>query len=45
MDGPFDPFSYAWLAPLADKLWAVTWAEEGKRPLLSGGIYAAAAVS
>lgn len=28
MDGPFDPFSYAWLAPLADTLWAVTWVEE-----------------
>lgn len=28
MDGPFDPFSYASLAPLADTLWAVTWAKE-----------------
>lgn len=26
--GPFDPFPYASLAPLADTLWAVTWAEE-----------------
>lgn len=28
MDGPFDPFSYASLALLADTLWAVTWAKE-----------------
>lgn len=28
MDGPFDPFSYASLAPLADTLWAVTWAKK-----------------
>lgn len=26
--GPFDPFPHASLAPLADTLWAVTWAEE-----------------
>jgi len=28
MDGPFDPFSYASLALLADMLWAVTWVKE-----------------
>lgn len=43
MDGPFDPFSYASLAPLADTLWAVTWAKE-KQGGLNAKIYSSVTV-